>query len=130
MQCRGAQEEESQSLVGGELTFYWHDISMAEQMMFHKHKTVTRNSRAMNKTENEKDLPFEFFFCFPQINCIHQHSGYQEVVRVMDRNLHNIHLSAHVNLYLWGHKLNTKAQDRQEKYSKCSILVNAAIAQA
>lgn len=70
------------------------------------------------------------FFCFLQINCIRQHAGYQEVVRVMDCNLHNIHLSARVNLYLWGRKLNTKAQDRREKYSKCSILVNAAIAQA
>lgn len=61
----GRRKARAWFLLGGELTFYWHGFSMAEQMMFHKHKTVTHNSRAMNKTENEKDLPFEKFLLFP-----------------------------------------------------------------
>lgn len=55
-------------------------------------------------------------FSFPQINCIHQHMWYQEVVRIMHHDLHNIHFTDCVNPYFWGNKPYIKAQDRLEKY--------------
>jgi len=41
---------------------------------------------------------------------------YQEVVRIMHHDLHNIHFTDCVNPYFWGNKPYIKAQDRLEKY--------------
>lgn len=61
----GHGRRKAQSPVGGGVTFCWHGISVAEQTMLHKHKTVTSNSKAMSKTGEEKDLSCEKFIFLP-----------------------------------------------------------------